>query len=1677
MKPKAFRIAFQRKSRLGMILSLALVCSLLTPMAPAAFGAGRAGAPIPVARAAVNPSALVAPSITATKSDSFPDPDNDGNAAPGATITYTVQITNNGGSDATGVVFNDTIDANTTLVPGSITTTPVAIDDTYSAIGNVQINVPAANGLTSNDSDPDGGPIAANAGSSTSANGGNVTVNADGSFTYNPPPGFEGADTFTYSVAGASSPSNTATVTVNVSGMIWFVDASASAGGDGRLTSPFNALTGPGSFDAVAADQANDNIFLYSGPYTGGLSLLSGQALIGQGASASLSAITGLTPPSYSAPLPATGGSNPVIGGSTGITVATNNLIRGVNIANTGGTGISGSAFGTLAVAETAVSTTGGPALNLDNGLLNTDFQSLGSTNSGSTGVSLTNIAMNSTFVAGATTVNGASGVGVFINNVGGGSSVTFGQTDILNRSNTGVDLNNVAGTLAFGATTIPNPNSSTGYGIHLTNSAAAVTFGSATISDTKLTTAQIDANADLIPDNDGNGDAIFIKNNTGSFAVNGGVISNTDNDGIDVRNSSNVSLTGLAINNPGVTASGASGTGGHGIQAINLSGTNSLTSVNISGFNASGRDGVRLINNAAAAMTMTVSAGTFSNSTSTGSGINILGRDNANMSLVVNGTSTFQNLFGPAIAHVAGVNANSTATVNLTVDNSTFQNAPLNGQNTVQASVTQGGKATIATTNNTFNNVARTVLDTSGVIDINGNGTLAGNSLSFTATNNNITNIGSNTAGSCGTLPCSSRRGIDVALADNTSVSGTIVIDGNQITDVKRTGIIFDIGSNYNGSNVALKVTNNTVGTNALRVGTTGAGEIGINVQNRNPNGKGLNLNLSGNTVRNGNGGAGSALNTPGVFLRAQNTATMDATLTGNDIETSTSGVVAELRVDTTTNTPTLCLDANGNILDAGNGRIAVNRNNGTLNVEQASAAALASANGIPAANVTTAGSPTFGVTCANPPLVFFRTAAPREYLAALDAPAAKATQGFSHRSGARTNVLAGIMSGPDAGRMNLKQALSGHSYRNSEQGNTLGTTATDPFVRPARKVEAPAATANAAALAPLFSGETVNVNVGTLPAGKSMTITFQATINNPFNASQASNQGTVSGTNFSNVLTDDPATAAPNDPTVTPVGTPPSISCPANITTGTDPGQFSASVSFNVTATGTPAPTVDCKVGATSITSPHTFPVGTTTVQCTATNGVGSPASCSFNVTVNDTQTPTISCPANIVTTTAPNSCDATVNVGTPTVNDNDPNVATNGVRSDAQPLNAPYPKGTTTITWTATDTAGNSASCQQTVTVSDGTAPVITLNGSATMTVECHTSFTDPGATASDNCDNSVAVNVSGSVNVNAPGSYTLTYSATDSSGNAAAPVTRTVNVVDTIAPIITLNGASSMTVECHTSFSDPGATASDTCDTSVPVNVSGSVNVNVPGTYTLTYNASDDSGNAATPKTRTVTVVDTIAPVITVNGPNPMTVECHTTFTDPGATASDSCDTNVPVTTTGSVNANVPGTYVLTYNASDDSGNNATPKTRTVIVVDSGAPVITVNSLAPSLWPANHKYVSFNVTDFVTGVTDSCSTSLGVSSVVVQKITSDEIENGNGDGNTLNDIVIAPNCKSFQLRAERDGSADGRVYTVTFAVKDASGNVGTQTVKIVVPKNPGQTPVDSGAHYTVNGSCGP
>lgn len=328
------------------------------------------------------------------------------------------------------------------------------------------------------------------------------------------------------------------------------------------------------------------------------------------------------------------------------------------------------------------------------------------------------------------------------------------------------------------------------------------------------------------------------------------------------------------------------------------------------------------------------------------------------------------------------------------------------------------------------------------------------------------------------------------------------------------------------------------------------------------------------------------------------------------------------------------------------------------------------------------------------------------------------------------------------------------------------------------------------------------------------------------------------------------------------------------------------------------------------------------------------------------------------------------------------------------------------------------------------------------------------------------------------------------------DVAADATGNIFVADTgndrvqklgtaVTPVVA-DAGTDQTVECAgattavtldgTASTGPATLSYTWTEGATTLGTGATLGVSLPvGLHTITLTVTS-SGGGSDDDTVQINIVDTIAPTIMLNGANPMTVECHTSFLDPGATASDGCagDLTGSIMVSGSVNPDVVGTYMLTYSVSD--GSNMVSVIRTVNVVDTTPPVITLNGSSPSMWPPNHKYRTFQVTDFVASVTDSCGTSLDVSSVVISKVSSDELENSAGDGNTLNDIVIAANCKSVQLRSERDGGANGRVYTITFSVTDGSGNSTTATTKVTVPKSQGSGPaIDDGPQYTVFGSC--
>lgn len=446
--------------------------------------------------------------------------------------------------------------------------------------------------------------------------------------------------------------------------------------------------------------------------------------------------------------------------------------------------------------------------------------------------------------------------------------------------------------------------------------------------------------------------------------------------------------------------------------------------------------------------------------------------------------------------------------------------------------------------------------------------------------------------------------------------------------------------------------------------------------------------------------------------------------------------------------------------------------------------------------------------------------------------------------------------------------------------------------------------------------------------------------------------------------------------------------------------------------------------------------------------------------------------------------------------------------------------FPPGITTITWIAYthDIAGpyatpedeeahrnGSASCTQTITVNDVTPPVITAtNSSASANANCQAPVPDYSSTASDNCACSNSDN-----SADCEGHPHFTYTQTpdagtmvgigphtvhivvndNSSNNNGAGNTSTKDVVftvnDTTAPTVTgpADSSASADATCQAPVPDYAAssTATDNCDSSLTITQSPAAGTMVGlGPHTVTVSTTDDAGNTGS-DTVVFTVNDTTAPVIVcpANKVQGTDAGSCSAVVNPGQpTTTDNCDSSVTITSTRSdgqpMNSPYPrGTTTITWRATDDSGNYS-ECTQTVTVFDDDAPTFTFTG-TQSMWPPNHKYQTFTTANLVASVQDNCDGSIPVSSVVITKVTSDEIENGNGDGNTMNDIVIAANCKSVQLRSEREGSGNGRVYTIFFSVTDAAGNMGTGTTKVVVPHNPGGTVVDSGPHYTVTSNC--
>lgn len=266
-----------------------------------------------------------------------------------------------------------------------------------------------------------------------------------------------------------------------------------------------------------------------------------------------------------------------------------------------------------------------------------------------------------------------------------------------------------------------------------------------------------------------------------------------------------------------------------------------------------------------------------------------------------------------------------------------------------------------------------------------------------------------------------------------------------------------------------------------------------------------------------------------------------------------------------------------------------------------------------------------------------------------------------------------------------------------------------------------------------------------------------------------------------------------------------------------------------------------------------------------------------------------------------------------------------------------------------------------------------PFITLNGASTITIEAGQSFSDPGAVAMDNLEGDISnrLVVDTDLDNMTPGVYTITYNVRNASGRSAQTVTRTVIVtVDNTAPVLTLLGNNPDTIDVLSGpYVEPGYTAIDAVDGDLTafVDVNSNVDVTKLGTYTISYSAIDQLNNQVT-KTRTVVVVDRVAPVINVVGSEQ--VELGTFWFDQTSVSDNYWSTN-DITFikeygfNGPVRWDVKGTYPVKYIAIDGSGNRS-ELTRTYVVNDFTAPVIRLNTSDTVIHDVTTPYASVNPT---------------------------------------------------------------------------------------------------------------
>jgi MYXO-CTERM domain-containing protein len=599
---------------------------------------------------------------------------------------------------------------------------------------------------------------------------------------------------------------------------------------------------------------------------------------------------------------------------------------------------------------------------------------------------------------------------------------------------------------------------------------------------------------------------------------------------------------------------------------------------------------------------------------------------------------------------------------------------------------------------------------------------------------------------------------------------------------------------------------------------------------------------------------------------------------------------------------------------------------------------------------------------------------------------------------------------------------------------------------------------------------GATAVTVTATDVAGNSATCTFQVTVRDTIAPTVSCPANlTVEATSASGAPVTYPAATA-SDTVSTPTltyskasGSTFPLGATAVTVTATDASSNSATCTFQVTVRDTTAPTLACPADvlaeATStsgapvsyppatasdaVSTPtltyswaagSTFPMGTNTVTATASDAAGNSATCSFKVTVRDSTPPVLLCPAHVMAeATSPSG--ATVTYPLATVSDA---VTASPAVAYSKASGTPFPLGTTQVTVTAVDNAGNSATCTFSVTVQDTTAPTLSCPASLTREATGPTgaTVTYPAATASDTITSSPVVSYSKASGTTFPlGTTQVTVTARDGSGNQST-CSFSITVQDTVAPTVTC--PADFTAEATSASGAPvtysPATASDTVTPSPTLSYSKASGSTFPlGSTLVTVTATDGSGNSATCSFK-ITVRDTTAPGLSC--PAHVTAEASDAsgagVTYPVATASDAVTPSPVVGYSQASGTRFPlGTTSVTVTATDAAGNSAT--------------------------------CSFNVT-----VRDTTAPTLSCPASIVVEATSSAGAQASFPAASVSDAVTT--SPSVQYSHVSGGTFPLGVTPVTVLAADAAGNTASCTFSVTVRDTVAPT-LSCPAHLTV------